>query len=116
MSSRKSLVFSSLIVICFNLGCTGSDSDSTNRASSFYPIQRVQIKNIKLTDNFWLSIVKKVQEKTIQYALDKSNEEGRFYNFLIAGGKLVKEISWNTKTKHISLAAQSFSILKFKKS
>ena len=87
-SPKRSLVFSNLIVFCFILGCTRSNTDRNNRLSFFYPIQPVQIKNIKLTDDFWLPIIKKVQVKTIEYALDKSNEEGRFDNFLIAGGKL----------------------------
>lgn len=87
-SPKRSLVFSNLIVICFILGCTRYNTNLNNRVSSFYPIQPVQIKNIKLTDDFWLPIIKKVQVKTIEYALDKSNEEGRFDNFLLAGGKL----------------------------
>lgn len=51
-----------------------------------YPIQAVPISNVKIADDFWLPIIKRVQEKTIEYAIQKCNEEGRFENFLIAGG------------------------------
>ncbi len=50
-----------------------------------YTITPVNIKNVKLTDAFWLPIIKKVQEKTIEYAIHKCEEEGRLDNFLIAG-------------------------------
>lgn len=49
----------------------------------------VNIKNVKLTDAFWLPIIKKVQEKTIEYAIHKCEEEGRLDNFLIAGKQKV---------------------------
>ena len=55
---------------------------------SSYPITPVNIKNVKLTDEFWLPIIERVQEKTIAYAIAKCDEEGRFDNFLIAGGKM----------------------------
>jgi DUF1680 family protein len=55
---------------------------------SGYSITPVNIKNVKLTDAFWLPIIKKVQEKTIEYAIQKCEEEGRLDNFLIAGGKM----------------------------
>jgi len=51
-----------------------------------YPIQAVPIANVKVTDKFWLPIIKRVQEKTIEYAIQKCSEEGRFDNFLVAGG------------------------------
>lgn len=50
-----------------------------------YAISPVNIQNVKLTDKFWLPIIKKVQEKTIEYAIHKCKEEGRLDNFLIAG-------------------------------
>lgn len=50
-----------------------------------YAITPVDIKNVKLTDEFWLPIIKRVQEKTIEYAIKKCEEEGRLENFLIAG-------------------------------
>jgi DUF1680 family protein len=59
---------------------------------SDYPIHPVDIRHIKLTDEFWLPIVKTVQERTIDYALDKCQQEGRFENFLIAGGMMEGEV------------------------
>ncbi|RKS99595.1 glycoside hydrolase family 127 protein [Flavobacterium sp. 123] len=61
---------------------------STAPKKSGYTITPVNIQNVKLTDAFWLPIIKKVQEKTVEYAIQKCEEEGRMDNFLIAGGKM----------------------------
>lgn len=53
-----------------------------------YPRETVDIRKVRLTDNFWLPLITTVQEKTVAYALEKCREEGRFDNFLIAGGKM----------------------------
>ena len=66
---------------------TESKTENNNDLAS-YSIEPVDIKNVKLTDEFWLPIVKRVQEKTIEYAIQKCTEEGRFDNFLIAGGQM----------------------------
>lgn len=55
---------------------------------SGYLIEPVAISKVKITDDFWLPIIKRVQEKTIEYAIAKCTEEGRFDNFLIAGKKM----------------------------
>lgn len=60
-------------------------SDKTSVLKAGYEIEPVNIQNVKLTDSFWLPIIKRVQEITIAYAIQKCNEEGRFENFLIAG-------------------------------
>ncbi|MBF4492343.1 glycoside hydrolase family 127 protein [Flavobacterium sp. MR2016-29] len=60
-------------------------SDKTSALKAGYEIEPVNIQNVKLTDSFWLPIIKRVQEVTIAYAIQKCNEEGRFENFLIAG-------------------------------
>ena len=88
MNINKGFVCGCLTILALSIGCTNQETVASNKTSSFYPIQPVLIKNIKLTDSFWLPIIEKVQQKTIQYALDKSAEEGRFENFLLAGGKL----------------------------
>ncbi|WJS95859.1 glycoside hydrolase family 127 protein [Flavobacterium johnsoniae] len=59
--------------------------DKTSVLKAGYQIEPVNIQNVKLTDSFWLPIIKRVQEITIQYAIKKCDEEGRFENFLIAG-------------------------------
>lgn len=61
---------------------------STAPKKSGYTITPVNIQNVKLTDAFWLPIIKKVQEKTVEYAIQKCEQEGRMDNFLIAGGKM----------------------------
>jgi DUF1680 family protein len=53
-----------------------------------YELTAVPIKNVVLTDNFWLPKIKTIQRTTIQYAFDKCYQEGRMDNFLIAGGKM----------------------------
>jgi DUF1680 family protein len=57
-----------------------------------YPITPVDLRHVKLTDRFWLPIVRRVQEKTIPYALEKCRVEGRFDNFLIAGGQMEGDV------------------------
>ncbi len=61
-------------------------------AEGSYPITPVEIRNVRLTDRFWLPIVRRIQEKTIPYALEKCEEEGRLDNFLIAGGQMEGEV------------------------
>ena len=55
---------------------------------SNYPITAVDIRNVVLTDNFWLPKIKLIQDTTIKFAFDKCKTEGRMDNFLIAGGKM----------------------------
>lgn len=57
-----------------------------------YAITPVNIQQVKLTDAFWLPIIKIVQEVTIEYAIQKCKEEGRLDNFLIAGGQMKGEV------------------------
>jgi len=59
--------------------------EKTSASKGGYQIEPVNIQNVKLTDSFWLPIIKRVQEITIEYAIKKCDEEGRFENFLIAG-------------------------------
>ncbi len=63
-------------------------SETTKEVSKNQSITPVNIQHVKLTDKFWLPIIKRVQEKTIDYALKKCEEEGRFDNFLIAGKQM----------------------------
>ena len=65
--------------------CQQRSKKSNTPQKLAYTITPVNIKNVKLTDDFWLPIIKKVQEKTIEYAIQKCEEEGRLDNFLIAG-------------------------------
>lgn len=88
-----------LIILAFLWnGCSTSsqaNAPQVNSGSSEfadYPIEPVDIRNVKLTDDFWLPIIERVQQKTIDYALAKCEEEGRFTNFLIAGGQMEGEV------------------------
>jgi DUF1680 family protein len=68
--------------------CSEADKTSETQPLNDYPYQTVDIRSIRLTDNFWLPRIRTIQEKTIAYALEKCREEGRFDNFLIAGGQM----------------------------
>lgn len=57
-------------------------------AANKYPISAVEVRNVVLTDNFWLPKIQLIQDSTIHYAFNKCAEEGRMENFLIAGGVL----------------------------
>ena len=65
-----------------------SEEEVNGENQTGYVIEPVNIQNVKLNDAFWLPIIQRVQEKTIEYALAKCEEEGRFDNFLIAGGEM----------------------------
>lgn len=92
MSITKStwiIALALLFVNCKNKELVSADVDEPQTG---YKIQPVDIQNVKVTDEFWLPIIKRVQEKTIEYALAKCKEEGRFDNFLIAGGEMEGEV------------------------
>lgn len=77
-----------LIILCFVVfvleQCT-----TDHKVSSGYKIKPVPIRNVEITDQFWLPKIKTIQQTTIKFALNKCENEGRMENFLIAGG--VKE-------------------------
>lgn len=80
-----------IILSIFMGGCESGklniNRESVSLSDGYY-IEPVNIQHVKLTDDFWLTVIKRVQEKTIGYALEKCTQEGRFDNFLIAGGKM----------------------------
>lgn len=80
-----------IILSIFMGGCESGklniNRESVSLSDGYY-IEPVNIQHVKLTDDFWLPVIKRVQEKTIGYALEKCTQEGRFDNFLIAGGKM----------------------------
>ena len=85
----------SLIFLIVISSCLSPEKDKLQGGEiiySDYPIEPVNIRNVRLTDDFWLPIIKRVQEQTIDFALQKCEEEGRFENFLIAGGQLQGDV------------------------
>lgn len=74
-------------IVTLLLFTTFSYSQKASKYSD-YPISSVDIRNVKLSDNFWLPKVKTIQKTTISYSFDKCSKEGRMENFLIAGGKM----------------------------
>lgn len=91
MKGTKLLLAVATSLILFT-GCKGEgkkdNSSSVPEKKSGYQLTPINIQHVKLTDEFWLPIIKRVQEKTIAYAIEKCEGEGRFDNFLIAGGKM----------------------------
>ena len=81
-----------LVVSVTGLSCSSGERKEAADAMGSYPITPVDLRNVKLTDQFWLPIVQRVQEKTIPYALEKCREEGRLDNFLIAGGQMEGDV------------------------
>ncbi len=85
------------MAVILNVGCSSAPDKEpvlANSAPAYsdYPVEPVDIRSVRVTDEFWLPIIKRVQEKTIDFALEKCEEEGRFENFLIAGGELNGEV------------------------
>ncbi|MBN1300521.1 MAG: glycoside hydrolase family 127 protein [Melioribacteraceae bacterium] len=76
---KRIILFLSALLL---LSCSRGETDLPD-----YPISPVSIRNVSISDNFWLPKIKLVQDTTIRYAFDKCEEEGRMQNFLVAGGK-----------------------------
>lgn len=92
MNNLRNTIFFGLSMVLlgwlpFYLGTPDRSEDPAKHELGKYPIRPVDIRQVHLTDNFWLPIVTRIQEKTIAYAIHKCEEEGRFENFLVAGGK-----------------------------
>tara|TARA_R110002049_G_scaffold308721_3_gene513680 strand:+ start:23777 stop:25732 length:1956 start_codon:yes stop_codon:yes gene_type:complete len=79
-----------LFLVMSLIGCQSEKKEISKdeQQKTGYQIEPVDIQNVKVTDDFWLPIIKRVQEKTIEYAIAKCEEEGRLDNFLIAGGEM----------------------------
>ncbi|MBL87545.1 MAG: six-hairpin glycosidase [Winogradskyella sp.] len=90
----KISIFFSLVFICFNCKQEPKVDGQKEKykTEKGYTIEPVDIQHVKLSDEFWLPIIKRVQEKTIEYAIAKCEEEGRLDNFLVAGGDREGEV------------------------
>ena len=71
---------------------------SISAQKSDYPIAPVNLRHVELTDNFWLPKIRTVQEKTIAYAFQKCEEEGRMENFVTAGDVIRGKAAPTAKT------------------
>jgi len=80
MKTLKFLVLLSTALLLYN--CSRPEQTPTPGS---YPISSIDIKNVILTDSFWLPKVKLIQDTTIRHAFEKCAEEGRMDNFLVAG-------------------------------
>ncbi|MFV0606924.1 MAG: glycoside hydrolase family 127 protein [Niabella sp.] len=68
------------IVIFFATGLFAQSLEISN-----YPIQKIDLRKVELTDKFWLPKIQQIQTVTIPFALKQCEEEGRFENFITAG-------------------------------
>ncbi len=68
------------------LGCKNNRTETDG-----YPLSAINIKQVKITDNFWLPKIDALRKVTIPHALEKCRLEGRMDNFLIAGGVMEGE-------------------------
>lgn len=59
----------SILILIFIIGCEKPDNPGKADNYEGYPIQAVDIRKVKLTDDFWLPIIKRVQNKTIEYVI-----------------------------------------------
>lgn len=85
---KQTIYLLGLLSFVFSCSTQEPQVEAAGSRYAHYPIAPVDIQHVRMTDDFWLPIIKRVQEQTIAYALDKCEEEGRMENFLIAGGKL----------------------------
>ncbi|MFV0564933.1 MAG: glycoside hydrolase family 127 protein [Flavobacteriaceae bacterium] len=92
MKTLKNTLFAIFVLVVFNCKNGKKESIKTEEPKTGYQIEPVDIQHVKVTDAFWLPIIKRVQEKTIEYAIAKCEEEGRLDNFLIAGGQMEGEV------------------------
>src|SRR5690606_34478028 len=89
---RYFLALPVLSLLLFLVGCnTGPESQENTQTHSVdpgYPITSVDIKHVKLKDDFCPPVVDRIQYKTIGFALVKGDDVVRFENFFIAGGQM----------------------------
>ena len=70
---KKTILAVSILMTIYGQGQERLKKSNSSRKSG-YNISPVNIQNVKVTDAFWLPIIKKVQEKTIEYAIQKCQE------------------------------------------
>ena len=92
MKLSKQIILIVTAVFLFNCKTDKKEVAEVTEPKSGYQLEPVDIQNVKVTDEFWLPIIKRVQEKTIEYAIAKCEEEGRLDNFLMAGGQMEGEV------------------------
>ena len=83
--NHKNLYFMKKFVLLSTIAGFVSCQPVEKSKYSDYPIQQVNLNHVELTDAFWLPKIQTVQKKTIKYAFDKCESEGRFENFITAG-------------------------------
>jgi len=82
-----------------------------------YPIKSAEIRDVALTDSFWLPKIKTIQKITIRHAFFKCSVEGRMDNFLIAGkkksGKTCGKMPFDDTDLYKIIEGASYSLVSF---
>jgi DUF1680 family protein len=82
-----------------------------------YPIKSAEIRDVTLTDSFWLPKIKTIQKITIRHAFFKCSVEGRMDNFLIAGkkksGKTCGKMPFDDTDLYKIIEGASYSLVSF---
>ena len=101
-----------LISVFAFLSCNKPKQESPQKS---YPISSIDIKNVILTDSFWLPKLKLIQDTTIKHAFEKCAEEGRMENFLIAGkrmeGKVRGKMPFDDTDLYKTIEGASYSLI-----
>lgn len=81
-TKTKTIFGLALVFALAQLSCTRNQDNEHGP----YPINALDIRQLSLTDEFWMAKIRTIQDSTIAYSFQKCEEEGRMDNFLIAGG------------------------------
>jgi len=81
---RHHLLCLNRIIVILTVTLFAPDIHAQGFKPGSYPIKNIDLRHIKLTDNFWLPKIRQIQEVTIPVAFERCEAEGRFENFLTA--------------------------------
>src|SRR5688572_4776143 len=118
MSTSKNLgiiLILSATHLSANCGSQDQQSIHPEKDQESYPISSIDIKNVIITDSFWLPKIKVIQDTTIMHAFEKCAEEGRMENFLIAGkaksGKTRGKMPFDDTDLYKTIEGASYSLI-----
>lgn len=103
-----------VVILIAGLFCVLSCSKPEPAIHS-YPISSIDIKDVVLTDKFWLPRIDLIQKTTIKHAFEKCLEEGRMHNFLVAGkvkeGKTMGQMPFDDTDLYKTIEGASYSLI-----
>ena len=112
---KTSKIAGIILIAAASLSLVNCAKHEEPSAQKSYPISSIDIKNVILTDSFWLPKVKLIQDTTIKHAFEKCAEEGRMENFLIAGktmkGKARGKMPFDDTDLYKTIEGASYSLI-----